>query len=66
MCKIGEFTPYKGYEGIIEYSYSDNIYFCSLMNIEDSISCHASNVVRLYERYKEVIDNYIELKQTTL
>lgn len=66
MCKIGEFTPYKCYKGTIEYSYSDNIYFGSLMNIEDSISYHASNVVRLYERYKEVIDNYIELKQTTL
>lgn len=59
MCKIGEFTLYKGYKGTIEYSYSDNLYYGSLLNIEDSINYHASNVVKLYERYKEVIDDYI-------
>lgn len=66
MCKIGEFTPYKGYEGTIEYSYSDNLYYGSLKDIDDSISYHSSNVVNLYERYKEVVDDYIKLKQSTL
>lgn len=66
MCKIGNFTPYKGYTGTIEYSYSDNLYFGSLLNTEDSISYHASNVVKLYERFKEVVDDYITLKQTIL
>lgn len=66
MCKIGEFTEYKGYKGTIEYSYSDNIYYGSLLNIEDSISYHASNAMRLHERFKEVVDDYIVLKQSTL
>lgn len=66
MCKIGEFTPYKSYTGTIEYSYSDNLYFGSLKDIDDSISYHASNVVKLYERFKEVVDDYITLKQTIL
>lgn len=59
MCKIGEFTAYKGFKGTIEYSYSDNLYFGSIKDIDDSISYHASNVVKLYERYKEVVDDYI-------
>lgn len=59
MCKIGEFTTYKGFNGTIEYSYSDNLYFGSIKDIDDGISYHASNVVMLYERYKEVVDDYI-------
>ena len=64
MCKIGEFTPYKGYEGTIEYSYSDNLYYGSLKNTENSITYHATNVVKLHERFKEVVDDYIEIKSS--
>lgn len=59
MCKIGEFTIYKGFKGTIEYSYSDNLYFGSLKDTDDYIDYHASNVVNLYERYKEAVDSYI-------
>ena len=66
MCKIGLLEPYRGYMSEIHYSYSDNIYYGELLGTSDSISFHADSVIKLYERFKEVVDDYIELKETTL
>lgn len=60
--KIGEFESYKGYTGTIEYNYSDNLYFGSLKDIDDSIMYHASDVMKLYEYYIEVVNDYFILK----
>ena len=31
-----------------------------------AISFHADSVIKLYKRFKEVVDDYIELKETIL
>lgn len=64
MCKIGLLEPYRGYMSEIHYSYSDNIYYGELLGTSDSISFHATNGIKLYERFKEVVDDYIDLKGT--
>lgn len=66
MCKLGLFNEYKGFTSSINYSYSDNLYYGELLEIEDTITFHSTNVIKLYERFKEAVDNYLESKNTTL
>lgn len=62
--KIGIFLEYKGYTGSIEYDFEDKIYYGQILNINDSISYHADNVIDLYDHYRETVDFYIEFKNT--
>lgn len=59
--EIGKFLEYRGYVGSIEYDVEDKIHYGSLLNIKDSISYHADNVIDLYEHYKLAVDDYIDL-----
>lgn len=58
--KIGYFAEYKDYTGSIEFSVEDGIYFGCLQNINDIVCYHAKTVEELFERYHEVVDEYIE------
>ena len=64
MCKIGVFAPYRGFMSDINYSYSNNLYYGKLLGISETIEFHSTNAIKLYERYKEVIDEYIEYKES--
>lgn len=61
--KIGFLREYKGYIGSIEYDEEDELYYGKLYFTEDLVNYHASNVVELYQHYKDAINDYIELKE---
>lgn len=61
--KIGYFREYKGHIGSIEYDSEDELYYGKLYFIEDLVNYHASNVVELYQHYKDAINDYIEFKE---
>ena len=61
--KIGFFREYKGHIGSIEYDKEDELYYGKLYFTEDLVNYHASNVVELYQHYKDAINDYIELKE---
>jgi predicted HicB family RNase H-like nuclease len=60
---IGQFKEYKSYVGSIEYDEEDELYYGKLLNIRDLINYHASNVMELYQHYKDAVDDYIEFKK---
>lgn len=62
---LGKFIGYKGYVGSIEYDLEDSIYYGSLLDIMDSISYHADNVLDLFEHYCQAVDDYIDFKKST-
>lgn len=59
---IGQFVEYKGYTGSIEYDLEDKIHYGSLLDIEDSINYHASNIIELEQQYHNAVNNYVEIK----
>ena len=63
MTMIGQFVEYKGYIGTIEYDIEDKLHYGKLINIDDLICYHASNVMELYKHYCEAVDDYIEFKK---
>lgn len=63
MCEFGLLKPYRGFMSNIYYNYSDNLYYGKLLGISETIEFHATNTIKLYERYKEVIDEYITCKE---
>lgn len=60
---FGQFVEYKGYVGSIEYSFEDNIYYGSLLNIKDLVVYEGDTIEELYKYYQETIDDYIEFKK---
>lgn len=62
MCKLGYFVPYKGFNGTINYNYSNNLYYGEIEDIDDVVTYQASNALKLHERYREVIDEYIDFR----
>lgn len=59
---IGYFCEYRGYKGTIEYSIRDG-YYGKIDGIKDLVNYEASNVEKLYEMFKEAVDDYIQFKK---
>lgn len=61
--RIGQFVEYKGYIGSIEYDPEDKIYYGEILNIDDSVCYHDTDIIDLGKRSHEAVDNYIEFKK---
>lgn len=57
--KIGEFAPYKGIIGTIEYSPSISLYCGSLKNIEKQTKYCGRDLIELYENFKEEVETML-------
>ena len=65
MMEIGRFLPYKGHIGSIEYDFRNETYFGKLLNVNDTITYQADNVMDLYDNYHDTVNCYIEIKGKT-
>jgi predicted HicB family RNase H-like nuclease len=61
--RIGQFNEYKGYKGSIEYDFEDKLHHGKLLDIDDLVNYHASNIVDLFIQYHEAVDDYIDFKK---
>ena len=52
---------YKGYYAKIEYSSEDNIFFGSIIGIDDSITFEGKSVTELETAFQEAVDDYLEM-----
>src|SRR6056297_499637 len=57
------FMEYKGYYAKIEYSSEDDIFFGSIIGIDDSISFEGKSVTELKEAFQEAVDDYLNMCQ---
>ena len=62
VLKIGIYRYYRGYEGTIEYSKTDKIYYGTLVLKNDYVGYHADSLDGLYKEFKKAVDDYIEVK----
>ncbi|RCS26158.1 antitoxin HicB [Polaribacter sp. WD7] len=51
---------YRGFNGSIEYSKSDNIFFGKVKNTDDLISYESTNKESLEKEFQIAVDSYIE------
>jgi len=52
---------YKGHYAKIEYSSEDNIFFGSIIGIDDSITFEGKSVTELETAFQEAVDDYLEM-----
>jgi len=50
---------YKGYQGTVEYTDEDNVYFGEVLGIRGLISYEAENEADLKRSFRETIDSYL-------
>ena len=51
---------YKGYYGSVEFSDDDNVFYGSIIGINDRITYEGDNVKSLRQDFKEAVDEYLE------
>lgn len=51
---------YKKFNGTIEYSKEDNVYYGKLENIRDLVTYEADTKEELEDSFKEAVDDYLE------
>ncbi len=54
---------YKGYYAKIEYNSEDNIFFGSIIGIDDSITFEGNSVAELKNAFQEAVDDYLKMCQ---
>jgi len=52
---------YKGYNGSVEYSDEDNVYFGSIVGINDRITYEGADTISLREDFETAIEDYLDL-----
>lgn len=52
---------YKGYKASVKYDKEDNLFVGTILGIKDVISFHANEQEEIKRKYKECVDNYIEI-----
>lgn len=53
---------YKGYEGSVSYSETDEVYHGKILNIKGVVLYEGKNMIELEENFKEAVDDYIDLR----
>jgi predicted HicB family RNase H-like nuclease len=56
---------YKDYYAKIEYSSEDDIFFGSIIGIEDSITFEGKSISELKKAFHEAVDDYLDMCQKT-
>jgi predicted HicB family RNase H-like nuclease len=57
---MSNYLEYKGFNGSIEYSKSDNVFFGRVKNTEDLISYESTDKKLLEKEFQLAVDSYIE------
>ena len=52
---------YKDYHGSVEYSDEDNIFYGSIIGINDRITYEGDSVTSLRKDFKDAVDEYIDI-----
>ena len=52
---------YKGYNGSVEYSDEDNVYFGKIVGINDRITYEGVDTISLREDFETAIEDYLDL-----
>ena len=52
---------YKGYNGSVEYSDEDNVYFGRIVGINDRITYEGVDTISLREDFQTAIEDYLDL-----
>lgn len=58
---MSNMLAYKGYNGTVEYSQSDNILFGKVLGIKGLISYEGISIESLQQDFKDAIDDYLEM-----
>ncbi len=53
---------YKDFDGSVEYSEIDKVYYGKILNIKDLISYEGKNVKELEANFRESVDIYLEVE----
>jgi len=52
---------YKGYQGSVEFSDEDNLFFGKLIGVNDRILFEGDSVVTLRHNFQEAVEDYLEI-----
>jgi len=58
---MSNMMEYKGYQGSVEFSAEDKVFFGKIDAIRDLVSFEGTNVANLEKAFKEVVDDYLGL-----
>ena len=61
--RVGQFAPYKGFVGSIEFDPEDGIYFGKILEISDFVNYQGNNIIELDESFHNAVDDYLEIKK---
>jgi len=56
---MSNILEYKGYQGSVEFSAEDDLFFGKVLFINDSLMFHGASVVEIRAAFHEVIDDYL-------
>ena len=58
---MSNMMEYKGYQGSVEFSAEDKIFFGKIDALRDLVSFEGTDVASLEKAFKEAVDDYLEL-----
>ena len=58
---MNNIMEYKGYNGTVEYSQTDNILFGKVLGVRSLISYEGQSVTELKQDFEDAVDDYLEL-----
>lgn len=58
---MSDFMHYKGYEGSVEFSNEDSVFYGEVEGIRSLISFEGADVDSLIDGFKESVDDYLEM-----
>jgi predicted HicB family RNase H-like nuclease len=57
---VSDFLKYKDYQGSVEYSSDDRLFFGRVLFIDSLLMFHGSSVEEIEKSFKETVESYIE------
>ena len=59
---MDKFFKYRGFKGIVEYSYEDKCLFGKVIDIDDIVLFEITNPEKAYDLFRIAVNDYISLK----